>query len=133
MDSQRSWALIVELFNAGRYIECVVPLETFWFAGRDDFYKALIRVCVALNQLKLGLITSPRGLLETAHTMLAPYTPIYESIDVQALREQLAHCLAVIPPNLETGQGRVPLELVPTVFLPLAGTLEVPPALSSDE
>ena len=122
MDSQRSWALIVDDFNAGRYIECVVPLETFWFEGRDDFFKALIRVCVALNQLKLGLVTSPRGLLETAHLMLAPYAPAHMGVDIALLRDQIAQCLAIIPPGLETGHGRVSADSIPSVCLAPLGT-----------
>jgi hypothetical protein len=108
------WNSFIDHFNAGRYVEGVIPLEHLWFDGRDDFYKGLIRLCVGLNQLRLGLLTSPRFLLQTANALLEPYAPNQRGLDIAALRDYIAACLALIPADLETGQGRVDPTLLPT-------------------
>lgn len=74
-------------FNRGEYRACVEPLEELWFAERDDFHKALIRLVVGLNQIALGLDSGPRFLLGTARTLLAPYLPKHNGLDLQALDE----------------------------------------------
>ncbi|HYF63892.1 MAG TPA: DUF309 domain-containing protein [Herpetosiphonaceae bacterium] len=117
MEESAEWELFTDRFNAGQYVECVLPLEQLWFAGRDDFYKGLIRLCVALNQLRLGLVTSPRFLLQTAHELLGPYDPAHHGIDVQSLRALIRQCLAEIPADLETGQGTVDVAALPAVRL----------------
>jgi hypothetical protein len=83
----------------------VLALEEIWLVGRDDFHKGLIRVCVALNQLRLGLLTSPRFLLTTAREMLAPFAPRRDGVDLAALLAFIDSCLALIPEGQETGGG----------------------------
>ena len=56
----------VQHFNSRQYHACIAPLEEIWFEERDDFHKALIRICVGLNQIGLGLDSGPRFLLRTA-------------------------------------------------------------------
>lgn len=75
----------VEHFNRGEYRPCVEPLEEIWFETRDDFHKGLIRLCVGLNQLRLGLDSGPRFLLQTARDLLQPYQPRHNGIDLRAL------------------------------------------------
>jgi predicted metal-dependent hydrolase len=72
-------------FNRGEYRACVEPLEELWFAERDDFHKALIRLCVGLNQIELGLDSGPRFLLATARDLLQPYHPQHNGLDLLAL------------------------------------------------
>ena len=117
MEASAEWELFIDRFNAGRYVDCVLPLEHLWFAGRDDFYKGLIRLCVALNQIRLGLLTSPRFLLQTAHELLGPYAPRHHGVDVRALRAYIHACLAIIPADLETGQGSVDPAALPVLRL----------------
>lgn len=117
VDTSVEWDTFIDHFNAGQFVEGVLPLEHLWFAGRDDFYKGLIRLCVALNQLRLGLITSPRFLLRTAHDLLAPYAPRHHGVDVQSLRAYILQCLEIIPADLETGQGAVDIAGLPAFRL----------------
>lgn len=84
------YLLFVERFNRGEYRACVEPLEELWFVQRDDFHKALIRLVVGLNQIKLGLESGPRFLLTTASDLLLPYAPHHGGIDIVALREFMA-------------------------------------------
>lgn len=75
----------VDHFNRQAYRACVEPLEVLWFAQRDDFHKALIRLVVGLNQINLGLDSGPRFLLGTARTLLEPYHPAHNGLDLVAL------------------------------------------------
>ena len=72
-------------FNDGAYRACVEPLEELWFAQRDDFHKALIRLVVGLNQVELGLESGPRFLLTTARTLLEPFHPHQLGLDLEGL------------------------------------------------
>jgi hypothetical protein len=72
----------IALFNEGRYHACIAPLEDLWFAQRDDFHKALIRMCVGFNQIGLGLDSGPRFLLTTALELLAPYGTHHNGLDL---------------------------------------------------
>jgi hypothetical protein len=90
------YLLFVEHFNRGEYRACVEPLEELWFVQRDDFHKALIRLVVGLNQIKLGLESGPRFLLTTASDLLLPYAPHHGGIDIVALRDFMAQQEALI-------------------------------------
>jgi predicted metal-dependent hydrolase len=82
-------------FNRAEYRACVEPLEEIWFAERDDFHKALIRLVVGLNQIRLGLDSGPRFLLASARELLRPLHPSHQGLDLLALdawiAEQQAH------------------------------------------
>jgi hypothetical protein len=95
----------VEHFNRAEYRACVEPLEELWFARRDDFHKALIRLVVGLNQIGLGLDSGPRFLLATARDLLQPYQPRHNGLDLAALdtwialqQQRLDHPHVVPPP-----------------------------------
>ena len=93
----------VQHFNARDYHACIAPLEEIWFAERDDFHKALIRICVGLNQIGLGLDSGPRFLLSTARDLLAPYGEQHNGLDLTALRDFLREAEAVLdgtPPRV---------------------------------
>ena len=106
----------VRLFNARRYHACIAPLEVLWFARRDDFHKALIRMCVGCNQIGLGLDSGPRFLLATAGELLAPYGDHHNGLDLVAVRAFLAAALAV----LDEAQPRT----VPSFEIALLATLD---------
>ena len=106
-------------FNAEEYREALLAFEEHWAAERTEFLRALIQLCNALNQLRLGLVTSPRYLLARADTLLAPYAPRHAGLDVDELRAYIAAVRALIPDDLETGGGSVAWERVPRLRLDL--------------
>ncbi len=99
-------------FNARRYHACIAPLETIWFVERDDFHKALIRMCVGLNQIGLGLDSGPRFLLTTARALLEPYGDHHGGLDLVDLRAYLERAEAVLdtPPPREPPPYRITLD-----------------------
>src|SRR3954449_7704559 len=104
MDYPAPYIQFVELFNARHYHGCIAPLEELWFARRDDFHKALIRMCVGLNQIGLGLDSGPRFLLRTARELLEPYGATYQGLDLIALSAYLQQAERV----LDTPPPRIP-------------------------
>ena len=100
-------------FNAEEYREALLAFEERWGVERGDFLRGLIQLCNAMNQLRLGLVTSPRRLLASADTLLAPYAPRHERLDVAALRGAISEVHACIPDGLESGAGHVAWESVP--------------------
>ncbi len=107
------FARAVAHFNAEEYREALLAFEERWVVKRGDFLRGLIQLCNAMNQLRLGLVTSPRRLLASADTLLAPYAPRHEGIDVTAVRTYIATIRALIPHDIETGAGSVAWESVP--------------------
>lgn len=97
-----AYRAFVEHFNRGAYRACVEPLEELWFADRNDFYKALIRLVVGLNQIELGLESGPRFLLSTARELLGPYAPCHAGLDIAALDRFIAEQEALI----DTARGQ---------------------------
>src|SRR4051794_25904737 len=95
-DYPEPFLVFVEYFNTRHYRECVEPLEELWFAQRDDFHKALIRMCVGLNQIRLGLDSGPRFLLRTARELLAPYGERHQGLDLHSLRAFLLDAEATL-------------------------------------
>jgi hypothetical protein len=112
----------VDHFNREEFRPALLAFEECWHAERTDFLRALIQLSNALNQLRLGLVTSPRVLLASADALLAPYEPTHQGIDVGALRDYIADVRAGIPNDLQTGQGSVPWDGVPRMELVIFGT-----------
>jgi hypothetical protein len=106
-------------FNAAEYREALLAFEERWHAERSDFLRAMIQLCNALNQLRLGLVTAPRRSLASAALLLAGCPPRYEGLDVQALQGYVAALRACIPADLETGTGQVDWGAVPRLQLEL--------------
>ena len=99
-------AEFVERFNRREYRKALDPVEDLWFADRNDFYKGLIRVVVALNQLETtGLTQSPRFLLATAESLLAPFAPRHLGIDVSGLLGFIARCREFVEEHARAGAG----------------------------
>src|SRR5215212_1380375 len=104
-------------FNAEDYRAALLAFEERWHADRSDFLRALIQLCNALNQLRIGLVTAPRRSLASADRLLAGCPLCCEGLDVGALRTYIASLRACIPADLETGAGRVDWADVPRVQL----------------
>jgi hypothetical protein len=113
----------IDHFNAEEYREALLAFEELWAAERTDFLRGLIQLCNALNQLRIGLITSPRYLLSRADALLASYAPRYAGLDVANLRVYIAAVRALIPGDIETGQGKIVWEQVPRLRLDAVDTL----------
>ena len=111
----------IERFNAEEYREALLAFEELWAGERTEFLRGLIQLCNALNQLRLGLVTSPRYLLSRADALLAGYAPRHAGLDVDGLRAYIAAVRAQIPDGVETGDGRVAWEQVPRLRLALGG------------
>jgi len=107
------FARAVAHFNAEEYREALLAFEERWVVERGDFLRGLIQLCNAMNQLRMGLVTSPRRLLASAEALLAPYAPRHEGIDIEAVRAYIATVRALIPDDIETGAGSVVWERVP--------------------
>jgi hypothetical protein len=107
----------IEHFNAEEYREALLAFEELWAVERTEFLRGLIQLCNALNQLRLGLVTSPRYLLTRADALLAPYDSRHAGLDVVSLRAYIASVRALIPDDLETGGGSVVWEQVPRLRL----------------
>lgn len=99
-------AEFVERFNGREYRRALEPVEALWLAHRDDFTKGLIRVTVALRQLdSAGLTQSPRFLLATAESLLAPYAPRHLGMDVAGLLGFVARCREFVEDLARAGTG----------------------------
>lgn len=59
-------------FNAEDYRAALLCFEQHWHTERSDLLRALIQLCNALNQLRLGLVSGPRHNLASAAGLLAP-------------------------------------------------------------
>ena len=116
-DPTRDFALAVEHFNAERYRDALLAFEQCYFAERSNFLRGLIKLCNALNQLRLGLVSAPRRTLAGAAELLAPYPPAHGGLDLAELCAYIDDVRASIPPGLETGQGQVDWERVPRLRL----------------
>src|SRR4029079_3143580 len=105
-------------FNAEDYRAALLAFEERWHAERNDFLRAMIQLCNALNQLRIGLVTAPRRSLASADALLAGCLAP-EALDVSALRAYIATVRACIPDGLETGAGCVDWADVPSIQLVL--------------
>lgn len=107
----------IDHFNAEDYRAALLAFEERWHAERSDFLRALIQLCNALNQLRIGLVTAPRRSLASADALLARCSTPVERLDVDALRAYIADVRACIPEDLETGAGCVEWPKVPRIQL----------------
>lgn len=99
-------AEFVEGFNRREYRKALDPVEDLWLADRNDFYKGLIRLAVALNQLETtGLTQSPRFLLATAESLLRPFAPRHLEMDVAGLLGFIARCRGFVEERARAGGG----------------------------
>jgi hypothetical protein len=109
----------IDHFNAEEYREALLAFEERWHAERGDFLRAMIQLCNALNQLRLGLVTAPRRSLASAAALLAGCPHRCYGLDVEAVRGYIAVVRTSIPADLETGAGQVDWGRVPRLRLVL--------------
>ncbi len=99
-------AEFVERVNRRESRKALDPVEELWLADRNDFSKGLSRVVVALHQLdSAGLTESPRFLLATAESLLAPFGPRHLGVDVAGLLGVIARCRDFVEERARSGTG----------------------------
>lgn len=119
-------AEIARRFNAGDYRGCVEPIEALFFARRNTFHQGLLQYVIALLQLRLGLVRTPRRLLRQALALLAPYPEWQEGVDLRPLRTHMELLLRRLPEDLDRAG---PEEVLawwappPVLALPAAGLM----------
>ena len=99
-------------FNAEEYRDALLAFEERRHHERGDVLRALIQLSNALNQLRLGLITSPRRLLASADALLLSYS-CYEGIELRAVRQYIAILRMQIPEGVETGAAAIQWDTIP--------------------
>ena len=105
----------VRLFNAGEWREALLVFEALWLHARTDELKAYVQLSNAVLQLHLGLISSPRRLLVRA-TQLLTQSPATIGMDVASLLRAIRQVQAIIPAEVESGEGEL-LTPVPPIQL----------------
>jgi Domain of unknown function (DUF309) len=110
-------ARAVVLMNSGEYRAALICFEEIWHAERTESLRALILLCNALHQLRLGLVTAPRHNLNTAIRLLESNPPPITGIDLAAVLMAARAVRAAIPDEIETGRGSVAWETLPPVTL----------------
>jgi len=88
-------------FDAGDYRGCVEPIEVLFFARRNTFHQGLLQYVVALHQLGLGLVRTPRRLLGQALEYWSPYPDWQEGLDLSVLRTHAEALLDRLPPEVD--------------------------------
>jgi hypothetical protein len=88
-------------FHAGDYRGCVEPIEALYFARRNTFHQGLLQYVVALLQLRLGLVRTPRRLLKQSLELWTPYGDWQEGIGLAALRRHAEALLASLPGEVD--------------------------------
>jgi hypothetical protein len=89
-------------FNAGEYRACVEPIEALFFRRRNTFHQALLMYVVALLQLRLGLVRTPRSLLSQALERWAAYPDWQEGLELPPLREHAERLLRELPEGVHS-------------------------------
>ena len=99
-------------FNAEEYRQALLAFEERWHHERSDVLRALIQLSNALNQLRMGMITSPRQLLANAERLLEPSAE-YEGIDLRPIQQYIGELRGRIPPEKQTGDPGIPWSETP--------------------
>jgi hypothetical protein len=108
---RRNWSAPPELrtvrehFNRGDFRACVEPIEALYFARRNTLHQGLLQYVVALHQLRLGLVQTPRRLLKQALELWEPYGAWQEGLDLAALRAHAGRLLERLPEGVHSAQG----------------------------
>lgn len=95
-------AEIRERFNDGDYRGCVEPIEALFFGRRNTLHQGLLQYVVALHQLGLGLVATPRRLLAQALQYWEPYPEWQEGLDLTLLRAHARSLLSRLPSGIHS-------------------------------
>ncbi len=82
-------------FNSWRFYDCHETLEDVWRAEPGDladFYQGIIKVAAGFHHLLRGNHKGTVNLLGPALTLLEPYRPTRQGVDVQRLIEEAGAC-----------------------------------------
>jgi hypothetical protein len=88
-------------FNAGDYRGCVEPLEALFFARRNTLHQGLLQYVVALLQVRLGLVRTPRRLLRQALELWASYPTWQDGFELDPLRRHAEALLGRLPEGVD--------------------------------
>jgi hypothetical protein len=80
----------------------VEPIEALFFRNRNTFHQALLMYVVALLQLRLGLVRTPRSLLTQALERWAVYPDWQEGLDLPPLRGHAERLLRELPEGVHS-------------------------------
>ncbi len=88
-------AKAVREFNSWRFYDCHETLEDVWRAESSDlvdFYQGIIKVAAGFHHLLRGNHKGTVNLLGHALTLLAPYRPSCQGVNVQRLVDEAGAC-----------------------------------------
>jgi hypothetical protein len=88
--------------QAGDYRGCVEPIEVLFFARRNTLHQGLLQYVVALHQLGLGLVATPRKLLTQSLAYWEPYPDRQEGVPLVELRSHARELLARLPADVHS-------------------------------
>lgn len=83
-------------FNSWRFYDCHETLEDVWRAEPGDladFYQGIIKVAAGFHHLLRGNHKGTVSLLGHALTLLEPYRPTCQGVEVQRLIDEAGACL----------------------------------------
>ncbi len=100
-------------FNAEEYRDALLLFEQQWHTERSDVLRAMIQLCNALNQLRLGLTSGPRHNLASAARLLAPLPDEHAGLPIAAIRDYIAVLRALLADHVE----QIAWEEMPRLFL----------------
>ena len=97
--ADRSFALGIERFDAGRYEEAHEAFEKLWLStqGPDsDFYKGLVQASIALHHFREGNLEGAAKLHSGHRSLLAPYLPKHHGIDLAVFLREMQDVLGPV-------------------------------------
>lgn len=94
-DADIRLALVRRQFNAGEYFACHETLERLWIEERTavrDLYKGILQIAVALHHESRGNRRGALRLLQSGQTLIEPFAPASQGLDVGGLLVQVRAC-----------------------------------------
>lgn len=98
-DADIRLALARRQFNAGEYFACHETLERLWIEERTavrDLYKGILQIAVALHHEGGGNRRGALRLLQSGQTLIEPFAPACQGLDVAGLLVQARACRAAL-------------------------------------
>lgn len=111
-------------FNRGLFYEQHDTLEELWRAETRpvrELYQGILQIGVAFYQLSRGNFKGMVVMLERGREHLAPFEPVCQSVDVEALRKDALRCLDEVKRLGPERLDEFPRALIPKVSFVLVG------------